>query len=229
MRLSLATFLILIIASCSHHGHHKNHSKGHHKGHKTGHHKHHRFDDAEKWSKIFEDKKRDEWQKPDLVIKTLNIKRNDEIADIGSATGYFPIRLAKKASKGMVYGVDIEPTLIEFLNKRAQKEKINNLISILGTPSNPLIPRPVDIILSVDTYHHIGNRPQYFENLKASLKKGGRIVIIDFKKGDLPVGPRDPMKIPPSQVIEEFKEAGYFLKESFDILPYQFILVFSAK
>lgn len=230
MRLTLSFLLLLTFTSCAH----KSHHKGHHKSHKThhghsGHSSHHRFQDAEKWSRIFEAEKRDKWQKPDLVIKTLNIRKTDHIADIGSATGYFPVRLAKKASQGMVYGVDIEPNLVEFLNKRAQKEKISNLISILGTTDSPMIPKPVNMILSVDTYHHISNRPTYFKNLKSSLKKGGRIVIIDFKKGDLPVGPKDRMKIAPKQVINELKEAGYFLKESHDILPYQFILVFSAK
>ncbi len=218
--LSVITLFSLItsLTSCAHKKHHSH----------SGHHKHHRFQDAKKWAKVFERKDRDKWQKPDLVIKTLGVKRSDHIADIGSATGYFPTRLAKVAKKGMVYGIDIEPTLVQFLNERAQKENIDNLISVLGTPSNPLIPKPVDMILTVDTYHHISQRVAYFGNLKKSLKKKGRLVIIDFKKGDFPVGPRDKMKIPQVQVIEELKEAGFSLKESHDILPYQFILVFSA-
>jgi cyclopropane fatty-acyl-phospholipid synthase-like methyltransferase len=218
MKLILSLLLLTTLVSCSHKKHHSH----------SGHHKHHRFQDAKKWAKVFERKDRDKWQKPDLVIKRLGIKRTDDIADIGSATGYFPIRLAKVATKGNVYGIDIEPTLVEFLNERATHEKISNLISLLGTPHNPLIPKPVDVILTVDTYHHISKRVDYFHNLKKSLKKNGRLVIIDFKQGDFPVGPKDAMKIPQAQVIEELKKAGFSLKESHDILPYQFILVFVA-
>lgn len=216
MKKLILMLIPITLLSCAHGPKHSHH----------GHHKHHRFQNAKKWAKVFEDPKRDKWQKPDLVFKTLGIRKTDTIADIGSATGYFPVRLAKKAKKGMVYGIDIEPNLVEFLNNRAQEEGLNNLISVLGTPQNPLVPKPVDLILTVDTYHHFSNRVAYFKNLHSKLKKGGRLVIIDFKKGDLPVGPRDKMKIAPSQVIDELKQAGYFLKESPDILPYQYILVF---
>ena len=215
MKIFLLTAFFLI--SCSHHSNH---------GH-SGHTKHHRFDDVKKWEGIFEDPKRDKWQKPELVLNTLGIKKTDHIADIGSATGYFPVRLAKRAKRGMVYGIDIEPNLVEFLNHRAQKEGLKNLISLLGTPNSPLIPAPVDMILTVDTYHHFFHRIEYFSKLKSKLKRGGRLVVIDFKKGDLPFGPSDNMKISPQEVIEELKEAGYSLKESPDILPYQYILVFS--
>ena len=216
MKTLLPLFTLFLLASCGHGPKHAHH----------GHHKHHRFENAQKWAKVFEDPERDKWQKPNLVIRTLGVRKTDTIADIGSATGYFPIRLAKKARKGMVYGIDIEPNLVEFLNNRAQKEGIKNLVSLLGTPTNPLIPRPVDMILTVDTYHHFGDRVTYFKNLRSKLKKGGRLVIIDFKKGDLPFGPSDKMKLAPKQVIEELKQAGYFLKESPDILPYQYILIF---
>ena len=215
-QLIISMLVTLLTLSCSHHKKH---------GH-SGHHKHHRFQDAKKWEKVFEDPARDKWQKPNLVLNTLGIRSTDTIADIGSATGYFPVRLAKKAKRGMVYAIDIEPNLVAFLNERAQKEGIKNLISLLGTPSTPLIPKPVNLILTVDTYHHIGERIQYFRNLRSKLKKGGRLVIIDFKKGELPFGPSDKMKIAPKEVIEELKKAGYFLKESPDILPYQYILVF---
>lgn len=213
--------MLFFLFTCSHTGHHKKHA------HPKGHHKHHSFSDAKKWEKVFESKKRDVWQRPDLVLKTLNIKKDHHIADIGSATGYFPIRLAKKANKGKVWAIDIEPNLVDFLNKRAVKEGLDNLTSILGTPSNPLIPSPVDMILTVDTYHHISDRVIYFKNISKKLRKNGRLVIIDFKKGDFPVGPRDSMKLEESQVIQELSKAGFTLKENHQFLPYQYILVFS--
>jgi cyclopropane fatty-acyl-phospholipid synthase-like methyltransferase len=194
--------------------------------HKKGRGQHHRFDNAKKWSKIFEDSNRDKWQNPDLVLKTVGIKKNSIIADIGSATGYFPVRLSKVATKGRVWGIDIEPNLVNFLNKRAKREKITNLYSILGTYSDPLIPETVDFIFMVNTYHHISKRKQYFKKLKSSLKENGKLVIIDFKQGKLPFGPKDKMKIKKAQIIKELNDAGHKLVADHEILKYQYFLVF---
>lgn len=190
------------------------------------HHKHHRFDDAEKWAKIFEDKKRDAWQEPMKILEVLNLKSHSKVADIGSATGYFPVRIAKLIPQGRVWAIDVEPNLVNFLNKRAEKEKIHNLFSVLGTFDDPLIPEKVDTIFIVNTYHHIAKRKKYFENLKDSLTRDGKIVIIDFRKGKLPFGPKDEMKISKENITAEMKIAGYKLAKAYDFLKYQNILVF---
>ncbi|MEE8336322.1 MAG: class I SAM-dependent methyltransferase [Candidatus Neomarinimicrobiota bacterium] len=189
----------------------------------------HRFNDAERWEKIFEDTIRNEWQKPEQVIELMNIPENAVIADIGSATGYFPVRFAMAANKGKIYGIDIEPEMVDFLNKRARKEGFENLRSILGKPDNPLIPEKVDFIFICNTYHHINERPKYFSRLKGDLKPGGVLVIVDFLKGDLPVGPPDKHKLAFTQVIEELALAGYDLVQHYQELPYQYMLTFKIK
>ena len=86
----------------------------------------------------------------------------------------------------------------------------------------------MNLIMMVDTYHHISDRVAYFDRLKADLKKGGKLVIIDFKKGDLPLGPKDKMKISRLEVIKELEKAGYKLEREEDFLPYQYFLFFRA-
>ncbi len=189
----------------------------------------HRFEDAEAWAGRFEDPARDAWQKPDEVIAALKLAKTAKVADIGSATGYFPVRLARAVSKGRVWGVDIEPDMVRYLNARARKEKLGNLWSVLGTASDPLIPEPVDLVLMVDTYHHIGDRTAYLKTLKGYLAKGARLVIIDFKKGELPVGPPDAMKLAAAEVIAEVVPAGYRASGQLDFMPYQYGLVFTAE
>jgi len=210
--------LPLLALSCGH-GNHKTQHETQHKGH-------HRFQDAEKWAKRFEKPSRDKWQKPEEVLKYLSIRRGDVVADIGSATGYFPIRVAKKVPSARVWAIDIEPNLVRYLNERLEREKVTNAHSILGTPSDPLIPERVDFVVVVDTYHHIQKRIAYFKNIKRYLKKNSKVAIIDFKKGDLPFGPSDKMKLAPSEVIKELKAAGFNLKSQSDFLPYQYILIF---
>lgn len=223
----------LFLLSCGYgHKSHKHHQHGPHKKphHKYKHeHGHHRFDDAKKWAGIFEDKKRDQWQKPEVVLKALALKPTDRVADIGAATGYFPVRLAKQVQRGRVWAVDIEPNLVRYLNERAEKEKIGNLYSILGAMDDPLIPEKVDVILIVNTYHHIGKRERYFKNLKKYLRTGGRLAIVDFRMGDLPVGPKDPMKLSKATVISEMKKAGYQLQRDVPGLPYQYLLTFTSQ
>ena len=206
-------FTCFFLLGCSHHGHH-----------------HHRFDDAEHWAKIFEDQKRISWQKPMEVIKKLGITKSSIVADIGSATGFFPVRIAKIAKRGRVWGVDIEPNLVRFLNDRAQKERIKNLYSILGTYSDPLLPEKVDVILIVNTYHHIEKRKVYFKNLKRYLKPNAIVAIIDLKKGDLPFGPKDEMKISGDQIINEMTLAGFEIDTNDNkLLEYQNLLIFTSK
>jgi len=189
---------------------------------------HRRFDDAEKWSKIFDDPKRDEWQKPAQVVAALKLPEDAAVADIGSGTGYFAVRLARAVPRGRVYGADLEPDMVRFLNARAAKEGLPNLAAHVATADDPKLPAPVDLALVVDTYHHIASRSRYFERLKKSLKPGGRIAIVDFKL-DSPVGPPKHHRIAPAQVKAEMERAGYRLEEEPDILPHQYLLLFAPR
>lgn len=189
----------------------------------------HRFEDAEHWAQVFEDPARDEWQKPEYVLEFLRLDSADLVADIGSATGYFDVRFARAVPKGKVFAIDIEQSLVDFLNRRAAEEKLDHLTSLLGEPSDPHIPEPVDLIFLCDTYHHIDARVEYFHNLQGSLLEGGRIVIVDFKPGDLPVGPGPGHKIESSKIVAEMYAAGYDLVRSDLGLPYQFILEFAVR
>lgn len=186
----------------------------------------HRFSDANRWEKVFENPDRDEWQKPDFVIQSMGIHPGDVIVDIGSATGYFPVRFAKVVPNGKVIGIDVEKNMVDYLNNRAQQERLHNLVSILGEFHDPKIPEPADIVFICNTYHHIDDRVNYFNNIKSKFKQGGKLVIVDFRKGDLPVGPPDKHKISPENVIKELENAGYVLTYHQKDLPYQYMLTF---
>ncbi len=217
------------------HGHVGKGGHGHGHGHvgKRGHgHKHHgghhRFEDAQRWAKVFEAKSRDAWQKPDAVVAALGVAKDARIADIGAATGYFAMRFARAATAGKVFGIDIERSMVNYLGARAKREEVANVVAVLGATDDPKIPEKVDLIFVCDTYHHIADRPAYFGKLRAALRPGGRIAIVDFRMGDIPVGPPERMRIPPAQVIKEFDAAGYkVVKRDEKLLPYQYLLVFA--
>jgi SAM-dependent methyltransferase len=186
----------------------------------------HRFKDAETWAKRFEGPERDAWQKPDAVIKALDLKQGTIVADIGSATGYFPVRFARALPKGRVYGIDIEKSMVDYLNERAGREDLPNLSSILGKLDDPKLPEPVDMVFICNTYHHLEDRQVYFEKLKKNLRAGARLVIVDFIKGKLPVGPPDQMKLAPDELISELSAVEYRLVQKLEIIPYQYVLIF---
>lgn len=194
-----------------------------------GHQGPHRFQSAEEWAKAFDDPARNEWQKPDLVLAALALADDAVVADIGSGTGYFAMRLARAVPKGKVFGVDVEPDMARYLRERAQREGLSNVISLLSPVDDPRLPEPVDLVLVVNTVHHLEQRAAYFAKVKSSLKPGGRVVIVDFKLGDLPVGPPEAMRLAPATVTADLQAAG-LVALSLDeaTLPYQYIASYGA-
>jgi cyclopropane fatty-acyl-phospholipid synthase-like methyltransferase len=190
-------------------------------------HLHHAFDDADAWAKRFEDPSRDAWQRPDDVIAALALAKDAKVCDIGSATGYFPVRLAKVVTEGHVYGADVENSMVEYLNRRAATEGLGNLTSHHAEFSDPKIPEPVDLVMMVNTYHHIEERTAYFTNVARSIAPGGRLVIIDFTRTST-MGPPAEAKVPREDVEKELAAAGYTLIKAHDFLPEQFFLEFRA-
>jgi cyclopropane fatty-acyl-phospholipid synthase-like methyltransferase len=111
----------------------------------------HQFSGAEKWAKAFDDPERDAWQKPHEVIQALKLAPDASVADIGSGTGYFAVRLAHRVPKGRVYGVDAEPDMVRYLTERAKREGLANLAVVAAKPNDPGIPSAVDLVILVDT------------------------------------------------------------------------------
>jgi cyclopropane fatty-acyl-phospholipid synthase-like methyltransferase len=189
----------------------------------------HRFDDPAAYAKSFDDPARDAWQMPDRVIAALALKSGDRVADVGAGTGYFSTRLAKSAAKPHVFAVDIEPKMVGYLTQRATREGLANVRAVLASATSPNLPEPVDVLLVVDTFHHIGNRAAYFAGVRASLRPGGRVAIVDFRKDAPGEGPPAHFRFTPDQISAEMAAAGYVLDASHDFLPRQHFLVYRAK
>ncbi|UCE03570.1 MAG: methyltransferase domain-containing protein [Candidatus Latescibacterota bacterium] len=183
----------------------------------------HRFDDVGAWEARFEDPQRDAWQLPDSVVSILVDRADLVVADIGSATGYFPVRFARELPRGLVIGADIEPEMVFYLNDRARREGLQNLVSVLAAADDPHFPRAVDLVFICNTYHHIDDRVAYFERLQQQLREGARVAIVDYRL-DSRRGPAH--KLSPEVVEREMQAAGFELAHSYDFLPEQYFLVF---
>lgn len=176
----------------------------------------------------YEDPGRVDWQNPDLVIDKLGNLNEKVIADIGAGSGYFTFRLINQAEK--VLAIDIEEQFLEFIEER--KSGLNDEIARkvetrLVPPNDPsLEEEEVDIALLVNTYLNIEERTDYLTKLRRGLKKDGKVVIVDFKTGDIPTGPPDVLKVTTTDAESELKQAG-FEQISVDTvsLTYQYIII----
>jgi SAM-dependent methyltransferase len=187
----------------------------------------HEFGDADKWAEVFDDPKRDSWQKPHEVIQALALKPDAVVADIGAGTGYFAVRFARMLPNARVYATDVEPDMVRHLAQRAKREQLGNVLVVQSAPDDARLPEKVDLALLVDVYHHIDSRERYFRKLKGALKPGGRVAIIDFTL-DSEIGPPPRARVTPEKVRAELQAAGYVLAEDHLFLPNQYFLIFTA-
>ena len=187
----------------------------------------HRFEDAEAWAKDFDDPARDAWQMPDRVIEALQLRPGQRVADLGAGTGYFSVRLARSSAAPKVYALDIEPSMVEYVRHRAMQEGLSNVVAMLAARDRSNLPEPVDLVLIVDTYHHLPDRVAYFTALRDLLRPTGRIAIVDFRKG-APSGPPEEFRLTPAEISDEMGKAGFRLEAQHDFLPRQIFLVYRA-
>jgi ubiquinone/menaquinone biosynthesis C-methylase UbiE len=190
---------------------------------------HHGFGDVQHWVEVFDDPGRDAWQKPDEILDSLHVRTGLTVADLGAGTGYFSVRLAQRVgADGRVLAIDVEPKLVDYIKERAAHASLPQIEAVLAPANDPkLPPHAVDLVLIVDTWHHIDDRVRYLAKLASGLTPQGRVAVVDFKKGDFPVGPPDAHKLTSEAVVKEFSEAGWALAERRDDLPYQYVLSFS--
>jgi len=185
-------------------------------------HQHHPPESAAEYAKVLDDPERDGWQKPHEVIMALKLTGRETIADIGSGTGYFANRMARHARR--VFAVDIDARLLEISLKSAP----GNVTPVLASPDNPRLPDGAsDLVFFCDVVHHIENRGAYLAKVKQALKPGGRVVVVDFHKREMKIGPPVEMKIDRAEMVKEFEKAGFRLIEEQGFLTYQYFLIFS--
>jgi arsenite methyltransferase len=199
---------------------------------KRDHHQMHQLHrDSKAYIGMLDDPERDAYQKPHEVLTALSIKPGEVIADIGAGSGYFTFRLGHHVgNNGKVYAIDVSPDMILHLNRRVRDLKAMNVSSILADPDDPLLPeRSVNRFFFSNSWHHIENHTKYLSLMKTMLKPGGEIIMIDFQKKELPVGPPMQMKIAREDLIKQMEGNGFRLAKEHTFLPYQYFLVFVPK
>lgn len=178
--------------------------------------------------KLLENPERDKWQKPEDVIKNLNLKGSEIITEIGAGAGYFSLRFAPKLTSGSVEATDIDPEMIAHIKKRMEEQKITNIKAFVVDGAKPDINTNSDIVFMKDVLHHVQKRDVMLSHLFSRMKSSAKLVILEFKMGKLPSGPPDSLKIPEKDIIKMVTKAGFkFTENKKEVLPYHNFLIFT--
>ena len=187
-------------------------------------------DCSTRWKqRMYEGGGRDEWQQPDRVVETLGLAPDARVADVGSGSGYFTVRLARALGpEGRVFAIDVDPDINGLLEDRLAEEGIENVEVRLASETDPGLPENVDLVFTSNTYHHLPDRTAYFERVKDSLAPGGRVAIVEYspETGGWFVRTFDHATAE-AEITSEMEAAGYRLDASHDFLERQSFLVFS--
>lgn len=177
------------------------------------------------------DPARDAWQKPDAVVSALGLKAGQSACDIGAGPGYFTVRLAKAVGPaGHVWAVDVEPVILGALRERLEAAGAANVTPVLAAARDPWLPaQACDVALIVNTYHHFHDGPDYLRRLARSLKPGGRIVNIDYKKEAGVSGPPLDHRISRDAFVAEAAKAGLAPVGEPALLERQYFVILAPK
>jgi predicted methyltransferase len=172
---------------------------------------------------------RDLEEDPDRAIDVLKIEKGASVADVGAGSGYMTVKLSKKVGpQGKVYANDIQQGMLDLLNKRLAKSKITNVTTVLGTQDDPrLPPDALDLVIMVDVYHELSQPQVMLGRIRASLKPGGRLVLLEYRKEDpdVPIRPEHKMSVADAKL--EVEAEGFKLTKTNEDLPRQHILIFT--
>ena len=174
---------------------------------------------------------RDIEEEPHIAIAALELRRGMVVADVGAGSGYMTVLMAEKVGPtGKVYGEDIQPEMIDMLQKRIAKEKITNVVPLLGTLDDPKLPAgALDLVLLVDVYHEFSEPQKMLRALRLSLKPDGRLVLLEYKKEDPTIPIRLEHKMTVAEAQLEVEAEGFTLSKVDRRLPRQHILIFTKR
>ena len=160
-------------------------------------------------------------------MDVLGVGDGSVVADLGAGSGWFTIRLAERVGpNGTVFAEDVQHQMIGAITRRVQKIGLKNVRTVLGTQTDARLPKPVDAVLIVDTYHEMEQPIVLLRNVANSMKPTGRMGIVDFKKDGGGPGPAMEERVDPEVVIGHARAAGLELRSRETFLKYQYMLVF---
>jgi ubiquinone/menaquinone biosynthesis C-methylase UbiE len=174
---------------------------------------------------VLETEDRKLWQNPEEILGAIEIRPDFVAADLGCGSGFFAVPLASRVKR--VYGIDVQKEMLEFLERKIQRLKINNIVLLLSEENEiPLEHESVDLLVSVNTLHEFNDGERVIEEIYRVLKQRGKVLIADFKKENTDFGPPVAVRVSERRAVSLFRRKGFVALRTQD-LRYHYLLVFS--
>jgi precorrin-6B methylase 2 len=167
-------------------------------------------------------------ERPDLLLAALSLRQGMNIADIGAGSGYLSKRMAPPIAPGKLYAVDVQPEMVRMLKALSTRPETANVVPVLGSEGSVnLRSDSIDLAIMVDTYHELSQPYEIMQSLLAALKRGGRLVLVEYRGEDpqVPIKPLHKMTI--SQIRSEMRQFPLSYERADESLPLQHIVVFT--
>jgi ubiquinone/menaquinone biosynthesis C-methylase UbiE len=174
-------------------------------------------------------REREAEEDPDLAMRLIRVQRGQTVADLGAGSGYFTVRLARAVgATGRVYAADIQQGMLDLLQKAVARERLMNVIPVLGAVDDPKLPADsLDLVLMVDVYHEFSQPQTMLQRIKEALKPGGRLVLLEYRAEDPDVPILPEHKMTKAQVKLEVEHEGFKQQRVYDDLPRQHLIIFT--
>jgi predicted methyltransferase len=168
-------------------------------------------------------------EQPEHVLDVLGVKPGMTVADVGAGSGYFTVRIARRiAPNGHVLATDLQPEMLDLLRAKVKEAKLTNVVPVLATESDAKLPRgELDLVLMVDVYHELPKPAQTLAQVRAALRPGGRIALVEYRGEDPEVPIKPEHKTTLVQMRRELEANGFVFRSSDESLPQQRIIVFT--
>jgi len=170
-------------------------------------------------------------EEPDTALDVLKIAHGSTVADIGAGSGFMTMRLASRVgSDGKVYANDIQPEMLQILQRRIDRAHVTNVVLVQGAIDDPKLPASaMDLELMVDVYHELSRPQEMLRALRTALKPAGRLVLLEYRKEDpaIPIKPDHKMSVREAKL--EVEAEGFALAQVDESLPRQHILIFTRR
>jgi ubiquinone/menaquinone biosynthesis C-methylase UbiE len=172
---------------------------------------------------------REQEERCSLLLTNLGVRRAITICDMGCGNGFYTVQLAKMTGpEGRVYAVDIQPEMLRLLKRRADEQRVRNITPVLGTLTDPKLPKvKMDLILLVDVYHEFSHPEQMLAAMRDALAPDGVCALVEFRAEDENVPIKPEHKMTREQIMKEWPANGFKLVKEFDGLPWQHLLFFA--
>ena len=185
---------------------------------------------AAEWKATLEAPARVEGLKIEQVVKALNLRSGDVVADLGAGTGLFEAQLAYAIGRGRVYAVEIDKGFLDEIDRKVEELHIANIETVLGTPTDPKLPtRGVDVALMHDVLHHVEQRQVYLKAVAQYLKPNGRLAVVEFNPQDSPHKADPSLVVSKEQATAWMTEAGLVPAEDVALFPDKWFVIFKKR